>query len=231
MKQRVLSPASHFQLNGTPLRPAAATGQSTQAGSGCGVLRTPSSLPLSFATSSDGSVLGNTAENIYYQGKTPNASLADNALAVEAQSSNTGGSQSVSKMQPYTTVHFIIALQGLYPPVLTTAAPSPGPVDSESTRTTMSNLHDREHYEGKDGATLTVKVDENTTVELTHVDYNDASDEHIDGFSVVFEGASRSSTRNSTPSSTPTPARASCFSSRSSARTPRSGNTNSSCRS
>jgi uncharacterized protein YrzB (UPF0473 family) len=53
----------------------------------------------------------------------------------------------------------------------------------------MSDLHNREHYEGTEGTTLTVKVDENTTAELTQVDYNDASDDKIDGFSVIFEGS------------------------------------------
>jgi microcystin-dependent protein len=62
-----------------------------------------------------GNLLGNPSDFIYYQGKSPNASLADSALTVEAQSGNTGGSQPVSKMQPFTTVHFVIALQGIYP--------------------------------------------------------------------------------------------------------------------
>lgn len=64
----------------------------------------------------EGNVLGNTEAAIYYSGESPNVSLADNALTVEAQAGNTGGSQPVSKMQPYTTVNFIIALQGVYPP-------------------------------------------------------------------------------------------------------------------
>ena len=64
----------------------------------------------------DDTLLGNTAENIYYKDKNPNVSLSNSALSVEAQADNTGGSQPVSKMQPYTTINFIIALQGLYPP-------------------------------------------------------------------------------------------------------------------
>ncbi len=53
----------------------------------------------------------------------------------------------------------------------------------------MSDLHSREHYEGAEEATLTVNVDENTTAELTQVEYEDTSDEQIDGFSVLFEGS------------------------------------------
>lgn len=53
----------------------------------------------------------------------------------------------------------------------------------------MSDLHSRKHYQGKEGTILTVKVAENTTVELTQVDYNDASNAQIDGFSVIFEGS------------------------------------------
>lgn len=64
----------------------------------------------------DGSLLGNPTESIYYKDKGPNVSLSNSAISVEAQSGNTGESQPVSKMQPYTTVNFIIALQGLYPP-------------------------------------------------------------------------------------------------------------------
>ncbi|PQJ34072.1 hypothetical protein BSZ35_05120 [Salinibacter sp. 10B] len=53
----------------------------------------------------------------------------------------------------------------------------------------MSDIHNREHYEGTEGTTLIVKIDENTTVELTQVDYNDTSNAQIDGFSVLFEGS------------------------------------------
>jgi hypothetical protein len=52
----------------------------------------------------------------------------------------------------------------------------------------MSTLSKREHFEGKEGMTLKVHLDEQTTAELTQVDYNDKSNEQIDGFSAVFEG-------------------------------------------
>ncbi len=64
----------------------------------------------------EGTLLGNPSQNIYYSNEDPNVSLSSDAVTVEAQSENTGGSRSVSKMQPYTTINFIIALQGLYPP-------------------------------------------------------------------------------------------------------------------
>jgi hypothetical protein len=50
-------------------------------------------------------------------------------------------------------------------------------------------MYERDHYEGNEGATLEVHVDENTTVELKQADFEDTSTEDIDGFSVIFEGS------------------------------------------
>jgi hypothetical protein len=52
----------------------------------------------------------------------------------------------------------------------------------------MSTLSKRKHFEGKEGMTLKVHLDEQTTAELTQIDYNDKSNEQVDGFSAVFEG-------------------------------------------
>jgi len=51
------------------------------------------------------------------------------------------------------------------------------------------HLFNRKHYEGNNGATLKVKGDDDTTTaELTQVEFEDTSDDQIEGFSVVFEG-------------------------------------------
>lgn len=52
----------------------------------------------------------------------------------------------------------------------------------------MSDHLKREHYEDSEGTPLTVHLDDDTTVELTQVDYTDISNEKVDGFSVLFEG-------------------------------------------
>jgi hypothetical protein len=50
-------------------------------------------------------------------------------------------------------------------------------------------MYKRDHYEGNEGATLKVKIDENTTAELKQVEFEDTSTEDVDGFSVIFEGS------------------------------------------
>lgn len=52
----------------------------------------------------------------------------------------------------------------------------------------MSTLFKREHFENNEGMTLKVHIDDETTAELTQIDYNDKSNAQIDGFSAVFEG-------------------------------------------
>lgn len=51
----------------------------------------------------------------------------------------------------------------------------------------MSELFQRHHYEGREGSTLEVQLDEQSTAELSQVEFQDSSNEHIDGFTVVFE--------------------------------------------
>jgi microcystin-dependent protein len=46
---------------------------------------------------------------------TQDTELASDAVAVEAQVGNSGGGQPVATMPPFQGVHFIIALQGIYP--------------------------------------------------------------------------------------------------------------------
>lgn len=52
----------------------------------------------------------------------------------------------------------------------------------------MSDHLKAEHYENSEGATLTVHLDDDTTVDLTQVDYTDTSTAQVDGFSAIFEG-------------------------------------------
>jgi len=67
------------------------------------------------AQSPGGNILGNTADQSYYDGKAPNTSLESDALGVNAEADQAGESQAHTNMQPYTVLHFIIALQGIYP--------------------------------------------------------------------------------------------------------------------
>jgi microcystin-dependent protein len=61
------------------------------------------------ATPSSSTAFARTVGENAYHGGTPNIPMADQALPVA------GGSQAHNNMQPYLTMNFIIALQGLYP--------------------------------------------------------------------------------------------------------------------
>lgn len=52
----------------------------------------------------------------------------------------------------------------------------------------MSKFASKDIFHGKEGASLKVKVDDNFTAELKQVEFSDASNDHVEGFSVVFEG-------------------------------------------
>ncbi len=67
------------------------------------------------ATQPEGAILGHDdRDNNYYLG-TPATTVNLSPDAVSVSVSDTGGSQSVTNLQPYISVHWIIALQGLYP--------------------------------------------------------------------------------------------------------------------
>lgn len=52
----------------------------------------------------------------------------------------------------------------------------------------MSKFTSKDIFHGKEGASLKVKVDEEYTAELKQVEVSDTSNEHVEGFSVLFEG-------------------------------------------
>jgi len=61
-------------------------------------------------TAASGNSLARTTSSPYGQAATPTAQLDDQALALA------GGDQPHNNMQPYLTLYFNIALQGVYPP-------------------------------------------------------------------------------------------------------------------
>lgn len=62
---------------------------------------------------------GEKTQALMYNNSTPDVSLAPavtaGTAATQVHVDNSGGSQSHNNMQPYLTVHYIIALQGIFP--------------------------------------------------------------------------------------------------------------------
>lgn len=52
----------------------------------------------------------------------------------------------------------------------------------------MATIHDPSCHQESDGITCSVHLKDGRTVELTQIRFTDNSTEHVDSFSVVFEG-------------------------------------------
>ena len=73
------------------------------------VVATPCNTEDSTATNPAGNFLASTSSNIYNSAATASASMSNYPTA------NAGGSQPFSILQPYLTVNFCIALEGIFP--------------------------------------------------------------------------------------------------------------------